>query len=149
MQQAGYCVGYQEFFTSGDTDGGSYQCQLTLSDPDGWTLQPGGPSPSPQAFQQNPFVLPPTPTLPPVELPPVEVPAPLGLLPELDVATAVAVLLPTNSPNDDAYQSKFGSLEQHSAQHPQLRLAIHHLWLWRKALFFNIEATGSQHAAAL
>ena len=77
---AAYCVGYQEFFTSGDTDGGSYQCQLTLSDPDGWTWQPGGPSPSPQAFQQNPLVLPPIPTLPPVELPLVEVPAPLGLL---------------------------------------------------------------------
>lgn len=34
---AAYCVGYQEVFHSGDQATGAYECQLTLSDPDGWT----------------------------------------------------------------------------------------------------------------
>jgi len=39
---AAYCVGYEEQFVSGDTQGGSYQCTLTLTDPTGWTRAPGG-----------------------------------------------------------------------------------------------------------
>jgi hypothetical protein len=39
-----YCVAYQEQFVSGDTAGGAYQCYLTLSDPSGWTIAPGGPA---------------------------------------------------------------------------------------------------------
>ena len=38
-----YCVVYHEQFISGDEQGGAYQCLLTLSDPDGWTLTAGGP----------------------------------------------------------------------------------------------------------
>lgn len=41
---AAYCVVYQEQFRSGDAQGGSYQCFLTLSDPTGWTIAPGGPA---------------------------------------------------------------------------------------------------------
>jgi hypothetical protein len=41
---ATYCVAYQEQFSSGDAAGGAYQCFLTLSDPSGWTLAPGGPA---------------------------------------------------------------------------------------------------------
>jgi len=39
-----YCVAYQEQFSSGDAVGGAYQCFLTLSDPSGWTIAPGGPT---------------------------------------------------------------------------------------------------------
>jgi hypothetical protein len=42
--KAAYCVSYHEQFVSGDARGGAYQCFLTLSDPDGWTLQAGGPA---------------------------------------------------------------------------------------------------------
>ncbi|WP_052732735.1 type VI secretion system tube protein TssD [Hymenobacter terrenus] len=121
---AAYCVGYQEFFSSGDTEGGSYQCRVTLSDPDGWHWQPGGPAPSPQAFEQNPFVLPQTPVVPPVPVPPVEVPVPpaplgllarlLALLPELGVAAAVAVLVPTNSRDDPGYQSEWDFIRRNT-----------------------------------
>ena len=38
-----YCVSYRENFASGDTSTGAYQCHITLSDPDGFTLLPGGP----------------------------------------------------------------------------------------------------------
>jgi hypothetical protein len=41
---AAYCVAYREQFVSGDAAGGAYQCYLTLSDPTGWTIQPGGPA---------------------------------------------------------------------------------------------------------
>jgi len=41
---AAYCVAYQEQFSSGDAAGGAYQCFLTLSDPSGWTIAPGGPA---------------------------------------------------------------------------------------------------------
>ena len=41
---AAYCVAYHEQFVSGDAQGGAYQCFLTLSDPTGWTLAPGGPA---------------------------------------------------------------------------------------------------------
>lgn len=41
---AAYCVAYQEQFSSGDNAGGAYQCSLTLSDPTGWTIAPGGPA---------------------------------------------------------------------------------------------------------
>ncbi|RZK34852.1 MAG: hypothetical protein EOO57_10285, partial [Hymenobacter sp.] len=40
---AAYCVAYQEQFAQGDVQEGAYQCSLTLTDPDGFTLQPGGP----------------------------------------------------------------------------------------------------------
>jgi len=39
---AAYCVSYHEHFVSGDAQGGAYQCSLTLSDPNGWTLTEGG-----------------------------------------------------------------------------------------------------------
>ena len=42
--KAAYCVSYYEQFRHGDVGGGSYQCYLTLSDPDGWTLTAGGPA---------------------------------------------------------------------------------------------------------
>lgn len=38
---AAYCVSYHEQFASGNEQGGAYQCFLTLSDPDGWTLTTG------------------------------------------------------------------------------------------------------------
>jgi hypothetical protein len=41
---AAYCVAYQEQFVGGDATGGAYQCFLTLSDPTGWTMAPGGPA---------------------------------------------------------------------------------------------------------
>ena len=41
---AAYCVAYQEQFASGDAAGGAFQCYLTLSDPTGWTMAPGGPA---------------------------------------------------------------------------------------------------------
>jgi hypothetical protein len=37
-------VRYHEQFVGGDAQGGAYQCFLTLSDPDGWTLSAGGPA---------------------------------------------------------------------------------------------------------
>ena len=42
--KAAYCVSYDERFRHGAANGGSYQCYLTLSDPDGWTLTAGGPA---------------------------------------------------------------------------------------------------------
>jgi hypothetical protein len=42
--KAAYCVAYHEQFVSGDARGGAYQCIVTLSDPDGWTIAPGGPA---------------------------------------------------------------------------------------------------------
>lgn len=39
--KAAYCVAYHEQFASGDGQSGAYQCLLTLSDPDGWTLTAG------------------------------------------------------------------------------------------------------------
>ena len=39
-----YCISYHEQFTSSDVSGGSYQCFITLSDPTGWTIEPGGPA---------------------------------------------------------------------------------------------------------
>lgn len=41
---AAYCVFYGEEFQDGDADDGAYVCRLTLSDPDGWTIQAGGPA---------------------------------------------------------------------------------------------------------
>ena len=35
---------YPESFANGDASTGAYQCYLTLSDPDGWTLTAGGPA---------------------------------------------------------------------------------------------------------
>lgn len=42
--KAAYCVQYSESFQQGDTTTGAYVCELTLSDPDGFTLQAGGPA---------------------------------------------------------------------------------------------------------
>jgi hypothetical protein len=39
-----YCVRYAEAFESGDEQLGSYICHFTLSDPDGWNWQVGGPT---------------------------------------------------------------------------------------------------------
>lgn len=42
-----YCVRYDEDFDDGTGGGGdgAYVCHFTLSDPSGWTLTPGGPTP--------------------------------------------------------------------------------------------------------
>jgi hypothetical protein len=40
---AAYAVAYAEQFHHGDDAHGAYVCFLTLSDPDGWTIQAGGP----------------------------------------------------------------------------------------------------------
>jgi hypothetical protein len=40
---AAYCIGYTESFVDGDTGTGAYKLELTLADPDGYTLAPGGP----------------------------------------------------------------------------------------------------------
>ncbi len=42
--QAAYCVSYHERFRHGAQGGGAYQCYVTLSDPNGWTLTAGGPA---------------------------------------------------------------------------------------------------------
>jgi hypothetical protein len=42
--KAAYCVDYSEQFASGDDQSGAYTCELTLSDPGGWTLLHGGPT---------------------------------------------------------------------------------------------------------
>ena len=42
--KAAYCVGYQEQFVHGDGQEGAYQCTLTLADPEGFTIQAGGPA---------------------------------------------------------------------------------------------------------
>jgi hypothetical protein len=39
-----YCTSYQEVFQAGNALDGAYQCQLVLSDPEGFTLQAGGPA---------------------------------------------------------------------------------------------------------
>ena len=41
---AAYCVSYHEQFRHGEVGSGAYECYLTLSDPDGWTLTAGGPA---------------------------------------------------------------------------------------------------------
>jgi hypothetical protein len=67
---AAYCAGYREVFESGDKATGAYHCLLTLTDPDNWTLTPGKPADTQQAYQNTPFELrQPTqaPTPPPVE----------------------------------------------------------------------------------
>ena len=42
--KAAFCVRYQEEFVAGDTAAGAYVCHLELSDPDGFTMQAGGPA---------------------------------------------------------------------------------------------------------
>ncbi|WP_046245066.1 hypothetical protein [Hymenobacter terrenus] len=69
-------------------------------------------------------MLPQTPVVPPVPVPPVEVPVPpaplgllarlLALLPELGVAAAVAVLVPTNSRDDPGYQSEWDFIRRNT-----------------------------------
>ncbi|WP_310397303.1 type VI secretion system tube protein TssD [Hymenobacter sp.] len=39
-----YCVDYQEEFVAGAVGNGAYVCHLVLSDPDGWTIEAGGPA---------------------------------------------------------------------------------------------------------
>jgi|GEM_PF-3397819 len=39
-----YCVAYEEEFRQGNSQAGAYVCHLTLSDPTGWTILPGGPA---------------------------------------------------------------------------------------------------------
>ena len=41
---AAYCVSYDEEFQAGDVGDGAYVCHLVLSDPDGFTIQAGGPA---------------------------------------------------------------------------------------------------------
>ena len=41
---AAYCVLYREEFHAGNTANGAYVCHLVLSDPDGFTIQAGGPA---------------------------------------------------------------------------------------------------------
>ena len=42
--KAAFSVRYQEELVAGDTTAGAYVCHLVLSDPDGFTMQAGGPS---------------------------------------------------------------------------------------------------------
>ena len=55
-----YCVSYAEAFESGDEHLGSYICHFTLSDPDGWTWQVGGPTayvaPAVKVFEKQPIL---------------------------------------------------------------------------------------------
>jgi hypothetical protein len=41
---AAYCVSYEEQFVAGDAQNGAYVCHLVLSEPDGFTMQAGGPA---------------------------------------------------------------------------------------------------------
>ena len=41
---AAYCVSYAEAFVAGDAQNGAYVCHLVLSEPDGFTIQAGGPA---------------------------------------------------------------------------------------------------------
>jgi hypothetical protein len=41
---AAYCVSYAEAFVAGDAQNGAYVCHLVLSEPDGFTMQAGGPA---------------------------------------------------------------------------------------------------------
>lgn len=41
---AAYCVGYHERFEAGEVTTGAYVCELTLSDPDGFTIHAGSPT---------------------------------------------------------------------------------------------------------
>jgi hypothetical protein len=59
-----FCTSYQEVFRVGNTLEGAYQCQLVVVDPDGFTLQAGGPggvfvAPAPREYQltQSPLTL--------------------------------------------------------------------------------------------
>jgi hypothetical protein len=59
-----YCTSYQEIFQAGNALEGAYQCLLVLSDPEGFTLQQGGPdstfvAPAPREYQltQSPLTL--------------------------------------------------------------------------------------------
>lgn len=121
---AAYCVGYSESFASGDTGTGAYQCHLTLSDPDGFTLLPGGPS---LALLPGGGLLPSLTTA--AEETALQrggtavaeavaeetLPATLGFLARLLalLPAAVAVLVPTNSKNDPGYQSEWDMARQH------------------------------------
>jgi hypothetical protein len=126
---AAYCVGYRESFASGDTSTGAYQCHLTLSDPDGFTLLPGGPSmallpggsplPSLTTAAEETAL---TQTAEAVTETVVEETAPvslgvlarlLALLPEAGIAAALAVFVPTNSRNDPGYQSEWDMARQY------------------------------------
>ncbi len=116
---AAYCVGYSENFAEGDAGTGAYQCHLTLSDPDVFTLVPGGSTMPQQAFQQNPFVL----LTPPVQLPPTVLPEVAAVVEETVLArlgqgalrlltstagmTAALLLTPTNSRDDPGYASEW------------------------------------------
>ena len=53
-----YCVGYREVFEAGELTMGAYQCYITLSDPGGWTLTPGGPGGAWQAPSPRPVPAP-------------------------------------------------------------------------------------------
>lgn len=128
---AAYCVGYQETFVSGDGAMGAYQCHLTLIDPNGFTLHAGSPM---QALLITPSGLPTLTTaaeeasvVESVAKPAAETivketgPSVLGglarlaaLLPELIVATAVAVLVPTNSPDDPGYKSEWDLIRRNA-----------------------------------
>lgn len=110
------CSGYHEFFEAGDKTTGSYRCHLTLTDPTGWQLTAGGPAADAQARVMPPGFVPrliaPPAAPPPLELPPAG-PGPLGLLgrllvmlPELALATLVAVLIPANDADSPGYQSE-------------------------------------------
>ena len=57
-----YCVSYEEAFESGDEQLGSYRCHFTLSDPEGWTWQAGGPTAYFNPIPTSARVAPPTKT---------------------------------------------------------------------------------------
>ena len=127
--EAAYCVGYSENFAEGDAGTGAYQCHLTLSAPNGFTLAPGGPS---LAFLPGVVPLPSLTTVAEetvlkqvVEAAAEAVaeetaPVSLGvlarllaLLPEAAAAAALAVFIPTNSKTDPGYQSEWDMVRQH------------------------------------
>ncbi len=136
-----YCVGYGEDFIEGDVHTGAYQCRLTLTDPDGFTLHVGGPVSPQQAYQQNPFVAPKP--LPPVQPPPTVLPevaalveksllerigeGALRLLTGTAGMTAALLLTPTNSRDDPGYASEWEMYRRNHQGPPltpdQLRLA--------------------------
>ena len=125
---AAYCVGYQESFVSGDQSTGAYQCHLTLVDPDGFTIQAASPTlafipttaiPSVTTAAEEGGLVESVVTAAPVTLEPEVAPPVIGtvarllaLLPELAVAIAVAVLVPTNSRDDPGYKPEWDFLRR-------------------------------------
>ena len=84
---AAYCVGYQEYFESGELTTGAYQCRVTLSDPGGWTISPGGPGGAWQAPSPRRVPAPPPPTW--ASAPVLEAPETVALVEEASLLARV------------------------------------------------------------